>query len=73
MTYFNRHREAPQVWAIDEGDQSSEINVCGFYTSPECTVKSGYNCTPANDSAPSAWIEVTAEWMSVAQGIALFL
>lgn len=25
--YFNRHREAPQVWSVDEGSQDSEINV----------------------------------------------
>ena len=25
--YFNRHSEAPNVWSVDLGDQSSEINV----------------------------------------------
>jgi hypothetical protein len=25
--YFNRRSEAPQIWSVDEGDQTTEINV----------------------------------------------
>lgn len=25
--YFNRKKDAPQVWSVDEGSQESEINV----------------------------------------------
>lgn len=28
--YYNRTENEPQVWSVDEGDQSTEINVTGI-------------------------------------------
>jgi hypothetical protein len=71
--YFNRHREAPQVWSIDEGSQDSEINVRSFVTSQGCTVRSKYNGKPSNENTPSAWIEVEAIAYTIHEGICYFL
>lgn len=71
--YFNRHREAPQVWSIDEGSQETEVNVIRFECHQGCELVSHYNATPANDDAPSAWLVITAEEMSVRKGVAHFL
>ncbi len=71
--YFNRKREAPQVWSIDEGTQASEINVASFFIGTGCTARGRYNGQPANDNSPSAWLEVSADQYFVARGMAMFV
>lgn len=65
--YFNRSREAPQVWSIDEGDQSSEINVQHVVIQGGAISK--WNKSKPNDSSPSAWFEVEG-FLRIAGGIA---
>jgi len=71
--YFNRKREAPQVWSIDEGNQASEVNVIAFHVYPGCTVGSRFNGEPANDNSPSAWIEVVCDNLVLRNGVAYFM
>jgi hypothetical protein len=70
--YFNRHREAPQVWSVDEGAQESEVNVMAFFADG-CPVRSRYNGMKVNEDSPSAWIEIEASRMDVAGGVAMFV
>jgi hypothetical protein len=70
--YFNRKREAPQVWSIDEGSQDSEVNLTAFVIGPGCISTSRYSGEPANDDSPSAWIEVLACGFEVTRGAAYF-
>lgn len=70
--YFNRHREAPQVWSIDEGTQESEVNVIDWFTHQGCTTRSRYNGEKPNDSSPSAWMEVNADNYYIVGGVAYF-
>lgn len=72
-TYFNRHREFPQVWSIDEGTQESEVNVIGFICHQGCEIESRYNGTKPNEDSPSAWIEIRANYMYLVGGIAHFM
>lgn len=69
--YFNRKREAPQVWSIDEGTQASEINVINFFTHG-CPTSGRYNGEKANDNSPSAWMVVEADYYYIVEGIAHF-
>lgn len=69
--YFNRKREAPQVWSIDEGSQSSEVNVKAFFAD-DCAIHSRYNGDAVNDDSPSAWLEIDAEGYAIAGGVAMF-
>lgn len=58
--YFNRKVEAPQVWSVDEGDQSSEINV-QWVEFQNCSVGSFYdNLVGVNPDTPCAWFQVYA-------------
>ncbi len=71
--YFNRKREAPQVWSIDEGTQDSEVNVTRFICHAGCKVESRYNGAQPNDDSPSAWIAIQADDMRVRNGVAHFI
>lgn len=53
--YYNRKREAPQVWSIDEGDQTSEINVRAVEIKARMTTNSDLSNTDADK--PTVWIE----------------
>ena len=70
--YFNRHREQPQVWSIDEGDQSTEINVSSFAVNAGCIVASRYNGDKPNEDSPSAWIEIHADYYYIVDGAVHF-
>jgi len=70
--YFNRKREAPQIWSIDEGTQATEVNVINFQLLPGCTAKGFYTAEPVNDNSPSAYMIVEADYYNVHQGIAYF-
>lgn len=69
--YFNRHREKPQIWSVDSGDQSTEANVIGFVVNG-CAVISRYNGENPNDDSPSAWIEVHADYYYIVDGVVHF-
>jgi hypothetical protein len=60
--YFNRAREWPQCWSVDEGTQDTEVNVCGFQIDG-CAVASrslppGARTGLEADRHPFAWLEV---------------
>ena len=63
--YFNRAVEAPQVWSIDQGDQTSEINVQGvrFTLGVVAVTKFDPHVRLNNTTAPRGWIEVLAHDM----------
>jgi hypothetical protein len=71
--YFNRKNEAPQVWSIDEGDQSSEQNVINWKTH-RCDSDSHYDPTiPDRDpDHPTAWVEVIHAILRMEHGVAHF-
>lgn len=55
--YFNRLNEAPQVWSVDEGDQSSEINVTAV-SFRNCEVISRTNLGETDiENKPKAWFQ----------------
>lgn len=67
--YFNRLNEAPQVWSVDEGDQSSEINVSevrliGVSAQSEVNLDE-----TVNHDRPRCWFAVTGK-LSVIGGVA---
>jgi hypothetical protein len=72
--YFNRHAEAPQVWSIDEGDQSSEVNVIDFYLSFGVTAQGKYDPQPKSErsNVPSALMLVHADGYQIRHGVAEF-
>lgn len=73
--YFNREREWPQCWSIDEGGQETEINVCGVSFGPGVRAVTRTRRAPdvnPGDSSPFAWIEVGANYMDIRGGIAYF-
>jgi hypothetical protein len=70
--YFNRRNEAPQIWSIDEGDQTSETNVkdwklhrCDADSHEDLSVK-------PNPDTPTAWVEVIHATMQIIHGVAHF-
>lgn len=71
--YFNRKREAPQVWSVDEGTQATEINVLNWVASECCRVESRYNGEKVNEDTPSAFVEITAIGFHVSHGICYFV
>lgn len=73
--YFNRERDWPQCWSVDEGDQASEINVCGFrlegVTAAGLALSKAERAKLNGQESPFAWIEVTGE-LEIKAGIAVF-
>jgi hypothetical protein len=70
--YYNRTAEFPQVWSIDEGEQTSEINVSGFRFHG-VTGESHYDADILpNRNTPTAWIEINYATLKVEGGIAHF-
>lgn len=70
--YFNRKNEAPQVWSVDQGDQSSEINVKEWRLH-RCNADSHYEASvKVNPDTPTAWIVVMHAIMRVEHGVAHF-
>lgn len=60
--YFNRELDFPQAWSVDEGDQTSEVNVIGFQIlGADCFAKV---LPPAErvgldpKKSPLAWLQV---------------
>ena len=73
--YFNRCEDFPQIWSIDEGDISTEVNVSGFGLGPGVGARDG--CAPdfaAIDVVrePKAWVVIEADRVLVERGVALF-
>lgn len=69
--YFNRKREAPQVFSVDEGDQTSETNVIGV-KGHGVDFEFHYNGEKVNEDHPSAWQTVSAHVLVFEHGIAHF-
>jgi len=75
--YFNRELEWPQCWSVDEGDQTTEINVCGFELhgveakSRNLTRSELRKQVTYKFNQPFAWIEVTGT-LRLEAGIAHF-
>ncbi len=76
--YFNRELEWPQCWSVDEGDQSTEINVTGFIIEGAVaiarTLSKEERAEAIKDrlNRPFAWLEVQGE-MSLVGGKAIFV
>lgn len=74
--YYNRSADWPQCWSVDEGDQSTEINVTGISTSG-CPVTTRELPAPARGTEgaaavfPTAWIEIQGR-LSIERGRAVF-
>jgi len=74
--YYNRSLDWPQCWSIDEGDQSSEINVIGFELNGATAISAGL--TPEEKQqinprdTPAAWLRVHCSQMDIRNGIARF-
>ena len=74
--YFNREQDWPQLWSIDEGDQTTEFNVIDF-RAVGCRI-SGHALPPAARASldpkahPAAWIEIEAAGVRMERGIAMF-
>jgi hypothetical protein len=64
--YFNRAEDAPQVWSIDEGSHSSEINVQAVVAFT--TADSNYNLSAVYPE-PKAWFEYEGT-LEIKSGIA---
>lgn len=70
--YFNRKNEAPQVFSVDEGDQSTEINVARVEGD---RVSFRFHYDPAvkvNPDTPTAWMVVEYATLQVRNGCAHF-
>ena len=76
--YFNRELEWPQCWSVDEGDQTSEVNVVGFVIEGCKVASRNLDAARERSSAvhrldkPFAWIEIEASSFTVSKGIATF-
>lgn len=71
--YYNREKDWPQVWSVDEGSQATEINVIGVEFDG-VQVTSQHLPAPLADTpreSPFAWFEVTAH-LEVVGGVAYF-
>lgn len=70
--FYNRRSEAPQIWSIDWGSQSTELNVIGFRLH-RCGAESKWDPnTPPNRDTPSAWLEITHAKLELKDGVAHF-
>jgi hypothetical protein len=56
--FFNRKNEQPQVWSLDEGDQSTEINISSFLLHNVSADSHWDPSVKPNPDTPSAWITV---------------
>lgn len=70
--YFNRLNEAPLIWSVDEGDQTTEINVMGI-SLHGCDVETKSNLAETDtENKPKAWLEVRGN-LRVIQGVAVIV
>lgn len=68
--YFNRLNEAPQIWSVDEGNQSSEINVTAI-SLVGCNAISRSNLGETDtENKPKAWFEVVGT-LQLVDGVAV--
>ena len=73
--YFNRSVDFPQVWSIDEGDISSEINVLGFQLGHGIRAWSERvpDFTAINaEREPKVRLAIEATKVTLRQGVAVF-
>lgn len=56
--YFNHRRSYPNVWSVDSGDQSSEMNVPSIISQGVSLWKT--SGMERNDISPVAWVEWTS-------------
>lgn len=76
--FYNRSVDWPQVWSIDQGDQSTEFNVIDFLADG-CLVRGA--CLPPAARAlegvatvfPTAWSVIEADRVELVDGIAVFI
>lgn len=68
--YFNRLNEAPQVWSIDEGQQTSEINVSSV-SLVNCNAITRCDLDETDTAnKPKAWVEVIGT-LEIVGGVAV--
>ncbi len=69
--YFNRHSDFPLVWSVDQGDQSTEINVKRVVTRGVRTYTDGG--VGDNVNSPTVWIVVEGGNLQVIEDIAYIM
>jgi len=73
--YFNRCEDWPQIWSIDNGDTSTEINVTAWRVEVPCTVTSDRAddlATVDRARQPVAWASIEAQTLTIERGVAVF-
>lgn len=56
--YFNRKNEKPQIWSVDEGHQTSEINVSHWMLHQLSAEDGGDLSVEPNPDTPTVWIKI---------------
>jgi hypothetical protein len=66
--YFNQAKEAPQIWSVDQGDVSTELNVSAVHIE-------AFSFTASNLEQkwpePKAWLVVPNAQLSIRFGVAV--
>jgi hypothetical protein len=71
--YFNRKREAPQVWSYDEGDQRSEVNIIDYKLHNISLIEPGADFgVKVNPDTPTVWLIVHRASVQMREGVAHF-
>jgi hypothetical protein len=71
--YYNRCEDAPQIWSVDEGDQTTEINVIDW-RSHGCAIASGLQkgVPTTSKQVPKVWASIFNARLVVEKGVAHF-
>lgn len=68
--YYNRANEAPQVWSVDEGDQTTELNVIAVRCMVPCETVVGESVPDSERSnRPAVWLRAEGV-LRVERGVA---
>lgn len=70
--YYNRTAEFPQCWSVDEGDQTTELNVSSFELHSVSAESHLDLSIKPNKDTPSAWITILYAKLEVRGGVAMF-
>lgn len=71
--YYNRAVDWPQCWSVDQGDQTTEINVQGvklFADSRTVTQPDAVRAATDAKVSPAAWLEVEGH-LRITDGFAI--
>lgn len=70
--YYNRHKDYPFVWSIDEGSQDTEINLIDVILHKVNRVQTGGDITAPrhSETVPAVWFDVFNATLAVKDGVA---